>query len=140
VLVMPSTWLETFGMTAVEAMLRGIPVVASDIGGLPEAMLGVPHLLPPRATDTWVSVVSRLLTDPTHYREISAMARRAAIRFAAAARIEAVSDYLSEAVSGNGGPARGAEPDDNAVRRRVEDLSPAQRRLLSTMLARQARE
>jgi glycosyltransferase involved in cell wall biosynthesis len=140
VLVMPSVWLETFGMTAVEAMLRGIPVVASDIGGLHEAMLGVPHLLPPRATDTWVSVVSRLLTDRTHYREISTIGRRAATRFAAAARIEDVADYLSHAVSGDGGPAHGAELDDNAVRRRVEGLSPAQRRLLSTMLAWQAPE
>lgn len=80
--------------------------------------------------------MSRLLTDRTHYREISAMARRAAIRFAAAARIEAVSDYLTQAVSDDGDPPRGAEPDDNAVRRRVEGLSPAQRRLLNTMLAR----
>src|SRR6266545_830340 len=37
VLLMPSLWEEAFGVTAVEAMLRGIPVLASAVGGLPEA-------------------------------------------------------------------------------------------------------
>ncbi|WP_433083544.1 glycosyltransferase family 4 protein [Dactylosporangium sp. CA-052675] len=45
-LLMPSLWDETFGYTAVEAMLHGVPVLASDVGGLREAKLGVPYLLP----------------------------------------------------------------------------------------------
>src|SRR4029453_17174655 len=45
-LLMPSLWDETFGYTAVGAMLHGVPVLASDAGGLREAKLGVPHLLP----------------------------------------------------------------------------------------------
>jgi glycosyltransferase involved in cell wall biosynthesis len=140
VLVMPSVWLETFGMTAVEAMLRGIPVVASDIGGLPEAMLGVPHLLPPDATDAWVEVVARLLTDREHYRDISRQARRAAIDFVASTRIEDVEAYLGDVVSGRGDPGPADdEPAGDAVRRRVGELSPTQRRLLATMLAGQAR-
>jgi glycosyltransferase involved in cell wall biosynthesis len=32
----PSIWLEAFGMVTVEAMACGVPVVASQIGGLPE--------------------------------------------------------------------------------------------------------
>ena len=44
--LMPSRFPETFGLFAVEAMLRGIPVLASDQGGLSEAKLGVDYLLP----------------------------------------------------------------------------------------------
>jgi glycosyltransferase involved in cell wall biosynthesis len=35
-LVVPSIWLETFGLVAAEAMSHGLPVVASRIGGLVE--------------------------------------------------------------------------------------------------------
>ena len=46
VLIVPSLWQEAFGLVVVEAMLRGIPVLSSDVGGLSEAHLGVPHVLP----------------------------------------------------------------------------------------------
>lgn len=46
VVVVPSIWCEAFGMVVVDALLRGIPVLASDIGGLPEAALGAAQLLP----------------------------------------------------------------------------------------------
>ena len=35
-LIMPSIWYEPFGMSALEAMAMGTPVIASKIGGLPE--------------------------------------------------------------------------------------------------------
>jgi glycosyltransferase involved in cell wall biosynthesis len=36
VFVLSSIWFETFGIVIAEAMLRGIPVICSRIGGLPE--------------------------------------------------------------------------------------------------------
>lgn len=36
--VIPSLWYEIFGMVALEAMGHGVPVIASDIGGLPEVV------------------------------------------------------------------------------------------------------
>lgn len=37
-LVAPSLWAEPFGLIAIEAMLRGVPVVASDSGGFRETI------------------------------------------------------------------------------------------------------
>ena len=36
IVVVPSIWPEVFGLVAAEALIRGIPVVASNIGALPE--------------------------------------------------------------------------------------------------------
>ena len=37
VLIVPSLWQEAWGLIATEAQLRGIPVIAADVGGLQEA-------------------------------------------------------------------------------------------------------
>jgi hypothetical protein len=46
VVLAPSIWCEAFGMVVVDALLRGVPVLASGTGGLPEAALGAAQLLP----------------------------------------------------------------------------------------------
>jgi len=46
VMLCPSIWLEAWGMVAVEGLLRGLPVLSSDAGGLPEAKLGTNYVLP----------------------------------------------------------------------------------------------
>jgi glycosyltransferase involved in cell wall biosynthesis len=47
-LVVPSNWFETQGLVVSEAMASGIPVVASDVGGLAATMRGFPeYLVPP---------------------------------------------------------------------------------------------
>ena len=46
VLLMPSLWQEGYGMACVDAMLRGVPVISSDQGGLPEAKLGTDFIIP----------------------------------------------------------------------------------------------
>jgi len=38
VAVMPSTWKETAGLSVLEAFAAGVPVIASNLGGLPEAV------------------------------------------------------------------------------------------------------
>ncbi|MEU4244967.1 glycosyltransferase family 4 protein [Actinoplanes sp. NPDC026619] len=113
VLAMPSLWDETFGYTAVEAMLRGVPVLAARIGGLPEAMLGVPHLLPvtrisrydddggrpvpevpAQDLEPWIRTLSRVLTDDAHRGELRRSARQAAGDFVASLDPDALENLL----------------------------------------------
>ena len=46
VVLVPSVWAEARSRLVMEGMLRGVPVMASDTGGLREAKPGVLHVLP----------------------------------------------------------------------------------------------
>jgi glycosyltransferase involved in cell wall biosynthesis len=46
VVAVPSVWQEPYGLVAAEAVALGRRVVASDIGGLPEACGGKATLVP----------------------------------------------------------------------------------------------
>lgn len=65
-LAVPSITREAFGRVAVEAEASGVPVLASAIGGLPEAIEdGVTgRLLPPGDQDAWTAGLLELAGDP----------------------------------------------------------------------------
>jgi len=56
ILLAPSLWYEGFGLSAMEAMLRGVPVLASDSGGLQEAKAGTQFVLPVRPIERYEPV------------------------------------------------------------------------------------
>lgn len=96
VVVLPSVWNEPFGMPAAEAQASGRPVVASDVGGLPEVVVDgqTGLLVPPEDPVALASAIGRVLDDAELSRRLGqAGRRRARERFswdAVARRVEAL--------------------------------------------------
>ena len=142
ILLMPSLWYEGFGLTAMEAMLHGIPAITSDAGGLVEAKMGTPfvvhtpaieryepvfdeHALPkpvigPLDLEPWVDALRALLTDRALYDRVSVASRAAALGFAGGLDAGRMLKYLQTLEPGA------------AVRERpsLADFSPGKRALL----------
>jgi glycosyltransferase involved in cell wall biosynthesis len=92
VLLVPSLWFEAWGIVLIEAHLRGIPVISSDAGALPEAMLGLRYVVPVNPIkghrnekgayivsdqdfEPWVETVNKLMSDRSEYEELSTQVR-----------------------------------------------------------------
>jgi glycosyltransferase involved in cell wall biosynthesis len=75
-LVLPSR-AESYGMVLVEALARGIPVIASDVGGVREAVGSGAALVPAEDPEALAAAIAAHLDDPGPLREA---ARRAPLR------------------------------------------------------------
>jgi glycosyltransferase involved in cell wall biosynthesis len=87
--LLPSLWWENQPLVAIEAMIHGIPVIASDRGGITETLgdAGVVLPLPERLTPftrelptaeevaPWVGAITRLWDDEAWYAEQSRLLR-----------------------------------------------------------------
>jgi surfactin synthase thioesterase subunit/glycosyltransferase involved in cell wall biosynthesis len=160
VLLVPSLWAEARSRAVLEAMLCGVPVAASDVGGIPEAKMGVPYLLPvtpivhyqtrvdeqmvpvaevpPQDIGPWREALGRLIGDPGHYREIAEQSRAAALDYAARLSAEPFERVL-EGVRGAGvAVSVEVKPTEARMPVPLENLSPEKRRLLALRLRNRA--
>ncbi len=69
--------MEGFGIVALEAASRGLPVVASRLEGIPDAVVDGENgvLVPPLDAQAWVSAIHRLLSDGAARADLAARAR-----------------------------------------------------------------
>jgi len=104
ILLVPSLWQESFALVVIEAMLRRIPVIASNVGGLPEAKLGTDYVLPVQPVRKWITrpgpdlpeiaplipeqdvtpwadCLSRLLADDREFDRVAETSRARALEF-----------------------------------------------------------
>jgi glycosyltransferase involved in cell wall biosynthesis len=122
-LLMPSLWYEGFGLIAMEAMLRGIPVISSDSGGLVEARQGTGFVIPVRRIERylpefdethmprpvipeqdlepWAEALGLLLNDRALYDAESERCRLAALSFVAKLDASDFEKFLVSLDAGN---------------------------------------
>jgi surfactin synthase thioesterase subunit/glycosyltransferase involved in cell wall biosynthesis len=146
VLLVPSLWAEARSRMIAEAMLRGVPVLAAEVGGIPEAMLGVGGLLPVRPIEKyrpaldermvpqaevpeqdiepWFRALGGVLEDRAQYERLSRASREAALAYAASLSVEPFEEVLERVAAA---PARIEAPV-------IERLTPERRRLLALRL------
>jgi FkbM family methyltransferase len=150
VMLAPSLWAEARSRLILESMTRGVPVLASDVGGLREAMLGVDYLLPvnpvrsyaaavddlmvPRAETPaqdigpWRDALVGLLGDERAYAALAERARSVAVAYASSLTAAPFEAYLGQVLA-RPRRSRSAAP-QRSPRARVE-LSPEKQRLLA---------
>ncbi|GMA31642.1 glycosyltransferase family 4 protein [Litorihabitans aurantiacus] len=74
VLVVPSRW-EARALVVQEALAAGLPVVATDVGGLPELVTGCGSLVPVGHAPAIAAAVTHLVTHPERRADLAARAR-----------------------------------------------------------------
>ncbi|MFN3325485.1 MAG: thioesterase domain-containing protein [Bryobacteraceae bacterium] len=161
VLLVPSLWAEARSRVIVEAMLRGVPVMASDVGGIPEAKMGVDYLLPVRPivryqpsldeqmvpvaqvpeqdVDPWESALRRLVSDRANYEALSRESRRAALAYADWLSIEPFERFLEEVIARPRKPrSRPVPTQPQQTDSALDKLSPEKRALLALRLRKRS--
>jgi surfactin synthase thioesterase subunit/glycosyltransferase involved in cell wall biosynthesis len=149
IVMVPSVWVEARSRMVVESMAHGVPVVASNVGGIPEAKLGVPYLIPvqpvrhyrhavsenmvpvpevpPQNADPWCEAIDKLTSDRAHYEQVAAASRRAALEYINHLSVEPFERYLEELL-------RKPKKQPDARTRQAAGLSEEKKRLLALRL------
>jgi glycosyltransferase involved in cell wall biosynthesis len=96
VAVVPSVWAEPFGLTALEAMACGRPVVASAVGALPEVVGDAGILVPPGDPIALADALVELLLDMKKMEELGTRAVARAQIFSVEKRAQRLVELIRE--------------------------------------------
>ena len=154
--LVPSVWAEARSRMVLESLSRGVPVLGADVGGLHEAMLGVPHLLPvnpvvtyqgavdehmvpiadvpPQNLAPWIDALRRLTTDRPYWDKLSTLSREKALRYMEHLNVLPFEAYVESLLHQ---PKRGATT-RLATAGPLAQLSPDRRRLVELRLKERA--
>jgi L-malate glycosyltransferase len=85
-----SSYLEGLGTSVLDAQAAGVPVVATQVGGVPEMIDGRDNgwLVPPRDPQALASAVAEALGDPAEARRRAGRARETVSRFSLETTVE----------------------------------------------------
>lgn len=151
VTLVPSLWAEARSRVVLESISRGVPVMASDVGGLREAMCGADYVLPvnpittykdsvsdqmaPEAVvpaqdiEPWRAVLHKLTSDAAHWQELSRRGRSAALQYIAGLSARPL-EFIFDRTLARGKRAQ------QVVSESAQVLSPERRRLLHLRIQR----
>jgi glycosyltransferase involved in cell wall biosynthesis len=104
-LVLPSLD-EGFGLTALEAMSAGVPVLASNRGSLPDVVGTGGLLLEPSDAEAWASAIDRVTTDAAWARELACAGLERAKAFTWAGAAARLRQACTDAVARRGTSGR----------------------------------
>ena len=96
-LSIPTLWVETFGLTVLEAMTYGIPVIVPEVGGISELVdNGVEGFrVDARNKELLISKIRQLCSDKKEYMQFSANAKTKAAAFSYPEFIERIEKVIN---------------------------------------------
>lgn len=103
VCVAPSLWAEAFGLYALEPLARGVPVIASRVGGMSEVVVDgeTGLLVPPGDEVALENAMRRLVENPEEARRLGENGRRRAL--VDFSRDQQIEELLLALTAGDGG-------------------------------------
>ena len=76
IIVVPSRWSEPFGLTVLEGMASGVPVIASAVGGIPQAMGPAGIQVPPDDPEALAEALDFLALDESRRQGMAQACRQ----------------------------------------------------------------